>query len=187
MKRRMLIPVIACLAAMSQGQAVPEHHVGQSIADTFRSAGTCDVAFIASGFLKPTRDARNLANNLLLPNDELWLVTLTGKQIQSALEISIAFHPQACPDLLHVSGLEVTFNPQRPSQSRVSLVNVDSKGLEPTKSYKVAMPSSLARGGLGYFSVWSFTKAETVLAPSISKLLAGKSVSISTSRWLSRS
>jgi 2',3'-cyclic-nucleotide 2'-phosphodiesterase (5'-nucleotidase family) len=182
----MALVLVAC-ATMSYGQALPEHQIGQSVADTFRAAGPSDIGFVASGFLKPVRDGRNLATNLLFPNDELWLVTLTGKQIQAALEISIAFHPQPCPDLLHPSGLDVVFNPQRPSQNRVSQVNVDGKPLEPNKSYKVAMPASLARGGLGYFSVWNFTKAETVLAPSISKLLAGKSVSTSTPRWQSRS
>ena len=172
------------------GQTLPannqEVQVGQSIADIFRSASGADVALVASGFLSPTRDTKNLADTFQFPSDELWLVSLTGKQLNEAFDRSLSFYPEPCTDMLYFSGAEVTFQSGRTVKTKVVSVTVGGAPLDLGKTYKVAMPASLARGGLSYFSLWNFQKPEKVVSPAISKLLDGKSVQTSTLRWLLR-
>jgi 2',3'-cyclic-nucleotide 2'-phosphodiesterase (5'-nucleotidase family) len=167
-------------------QNSPEVQVGQSIADIFKSASGADIAFVASGFLAQTTNTRNLATSFQFPSDELWLVSLTGKQLEVAFEHSLAFYPEPCPDMLYLSGAEVTFQSNKATKAKFMSATIGGISIDSAKTYKVAMPASLARGGLSYFAVWNFQKAEKVISPSISKLLDGKSVQTSTLRWLSR-
>lgn len=178
------------IAGVAMGQTLPannqEVQVGQSIADIFRSASGADVALVASGFLSPTRDTKNLADTFQFPSDELWLVSLTGKQLNEAFDRSLSFYPEPCTDMLYFSGAEVTFQSGRTVKTKVVSVTVGGAPLDLGKTYKVALPASLARGGLSYFSLWNFQKPEKVVSPAISKLLDGKSVQTSTLRWLLR-
>lgn len=174
------------VAVNAMGQGVPEAQFGQSIADIFKSASGSDIAFVASGFLSSTRDSKNLATAFQFPNDELWVVTISGKQLHEAFEKSLSFYPEPCPDMLYFSGTEVTFSAPKSGKPKILNATVGGLNLDPTKNYKVSMPASLARGGLSYYAVWSFQKPEKVISGSISKLLEGKSVQTSTLRWLSR-
>jgi 2',3'-cyclic-nucleotide 2'-phosphodiesterase (5'-nucleotidase family) len=177
-------------AGSAMGQTMPpnnlEIQVGQSISDIFRSASGSDLALVASGFLSPTKDTKNLADTFQFPSDELWLVSLTGKQLMDAFDRSLSFYPEPCPDILYFSGAEVTFQTGKATKTKVIGVTIGGTGLDPAKLYKVAMPASLARGGLSYFAIWNFQKPEKVISPTIEKLLTGKSVQTSTVRWLSR-
>lgn len=178
------------IAHSAMGQTIPpnnqEIQVGQSIADIFRSASGAEVSLVASGFLSPTKDTKNLADTFQFPTDELWLVSLTGKQLLDAFDRSLAFFPEPCPDMLYFSGAEVTFQSGKAIKTKVVGATISGLTIDPTKIYKVSMPASLARGGLSYFAVWNFQKPEKVISPAIEKLLTGKSVQTSTVRWLSR-
>lgn len=167
-------------------QAMPDNQVGQSIADIFRMASGSDIAFVASGFLTQKGEGKNLAAAFQFPADELWQVSLTGKQLNDAFERSLSFYPEPCPDTLYFSGGEVMFSAPKTSRPKIIGATIGGLALDPTKSYKVSMPASLARGGLSYFAVWNFQRPEKVISSSISKLLEGKSVQTSTLRWLSR-
>ena len=181
------VSLLSVASAMGQvvPQAMPESQIGQSIADVFRLASGADCSFVAAGFLAPTKDNRNLANDFSFGSDELWLVSLTGKQLEDAFERSISFYPEPGPDTLYLSGSEVTFSVSKTNRAKIVTATVGGVPIDPLRTYKVSMPSSLARGGLSYFAVWNFQKPEKVISPAISKLLEGKSVQTSTLRWLS--
>jgi hypothetical protein len=178
------------LAGTAMAQSLPtnnqEIQVGQSIADIFRTESGSDIALVASGFLSPTRDNKNLADMFKFPTDELWLVSLTGKQLMDAFERSLSFYPESCPDMLYFSGSEVTFQTGKAIKTKVTGATINGAPIDPAKSYKVTMPASLARGGLSYFAVWNFQKPEKLISPIIKNLLLNKSVQSSTVRWLSR-
>ena len=184
--------VLVSVSAMGQSSAAglaqnnQEAQVGQSIADIFKNASGADIALVASGFLNASKDSKNLVTSFQFPSDELWLVTLTGKQLSEAFDRSLSFYPEACPDMLYFGGAEVTFQAGKSSKAKVLGATIGGFNLDLNKSYKVSMPASLARGGLSYFSVWNFQKPEKVISPTIEKLLSGKSVQTSTLRWLSR-
>ena len=180
--------LLVAVSAMGQApaQSNSEIQIGQSIADIFKSNSTSDISLIAAGFLNPFKDTKNLSADFQFPSDELWLVNLTGKQLNDAFERSLAFYPEASPDMLYFAGCEVSFQYGKTTKAKVLGMTVGGLPLDLAKTYKVSMPASLARGGLSYFAVWNFQKAEKVISPAISKLLEGKSVQTSTVRWLSR-
>lgn len=156
---------------------------GQSIADAIQSVAGSDAAFFASGLVKEgTRG--DLATQAQYPSDEIVVVKLTGAQIKTALERSISLHPSANPAFLYVAGMEVTFAPKNAPDSRITAVSIGGSALVNTSTYRVAMPGSLARGGLGYFSVWDKKDFETTIqGATVESALKGKSASASTSRW----
>lgn len=176
------------LALVALGQvpttAMPDVQMGQSIADIFRNTSGADLALVASGFMVNGKDSKELLPSFLFPGDELWLVSLSGKQVSDAFEKSLSFYPEPGPDTLYFSGAEVAIQASRNGKAKVFSATIGGLTIDPAKTYKVAMPASLARGGLSYFTVWNFQKPEKVISPAIKKLLEGKNVQTSTLRWL---
>lgn len=188
MKKAFVISMFL-VAALAHGQSAPELSpevvgVGQSIADELRSNTGADAAFIAAGFLKDNLKGKELGQALQYPADQVAVVRLTGRQIREALERSVSLYPSPNPAFLHISGLEVTFSRSAQPDSRITGVSINGAALAPNESYRVAMPMNLARGGLGYFTVW--TKAAIEKAdglPSLESILTGKKPNDSPLRW----
>lgn len=156
---------------------------GQSLADAVLAASGADAAFFASGLLKEgTRG--DLASQCLYPTDEIMVVELTGAQVKAALERSVSLHPSPNPGFLYLAGIEATFKPKAPADARIADVVVNGSPLSPAAKYKVAMPGSLARGGLGYFSIWDKTAIQrTVEGQTVEAVVKGKTAVSSPSRW----
>ncbi len=156
---------------------------GQTMADAIQSAAGTDAAFFAAGLVKEGSRG-DLAAQVQYPSDEIIILKLSGAQIKDALERSISLHPSANPAFLYTAGMEVTFNAKNAPDSRITSVTINGSAMNATATYRVAMPGSLARGGLGYFSVWDKKHIEsTVQGATVESALKGKSVSPSTSRW----
>jgi len=156
----------------------------QTAADQLREAASADAAFVATGLLKTTFDRSNLSSMLQYPTDEVSVVTLTGAQLRLALERSISLHPTPNPAFLQLSGLEVTYSKSAPADKRIIEVMVGTVKLQDDKSYKVAMPGALARGGLGYFKVWKRENITRTLDKiTLESLLKGKATIELASRW----
>jgi 2',3'-cyclic-nucleotide 2'-phosphodiesterase (5'-nucleotidase family) len=167
--------------ANSQSPVASDVSACQSIADVLRSTSGSDFAFFPSGYLLGTKQPKNLALAVEHPEDELWIVNLTGKQIKSALERSVAFYPQPCACFLYFSGMTVSVNTTK--SERVESITPENGVWDFNKSYKVAMPASLARGGLGFFTVWEFQKPDKTISSNLTKLLESKTVQYSVLRW----
>lgn len=159
---------------------------GQSIADEMANAASVDVAFMAEGLLRQTGRG-DLASLLEYPGDEIVVMKLSGSQIKAALERSISLFPSPNPAFLHVSGLEVTYNPSLQPDARVTEVTLGGSALSNGSTHEVAMPSSLARGGLGYFTLWEKKdQVRTLEGQTLESLLKGKRSVSSSPRWTSR-
>jgi len=88
------------------------------------------------------------------------LVELSGEKLLAALERSLSMLPKPSAGFLQVSGLSVTFRSEAPSEHRVVEVRLGDKTLSSENKYKVAMPSSIAKGALGYFRVFNGLEAK---------------------------
>ena len=177
------------LAATVNSQIVSDvnsgpHARAQAAADVIREAAGADIAFLAAGLLKQPDPGGDLAALLQYPTDEIVVMRLTGKQIQEAIERSVANYPDASSALLQLSGMTVTFSPSSPSGSRVKEISVGETPLENGKSYQVAMPASLARGALGYFKVWDKSQISKSLGTTIEQALKGKTGSVKSPRYI---
>ncbi|MEP0764975.1 MAG: 5'-nucleotidase C-terminal domain-containing protein [Fimbriimonadia bacterium] len=158
--------------------------VAQMVADAMRAAASADVAFIAAGFfvsgsLDGPPSAEKLNKLLAYPGEEIYVLSLTGDQITKALERSLSLLPQSNRAFLQVSGLKVEYSAKAAANSRVKRVLVEGKALDAGKTYRVAMPATLARGALGYFTVWQREQISeqtgVTVETAVRRLLDGKS------------
>ncbi len=160
------------------------YEVGQSIADALMDELGTDAAFVPVGILNESGSARTLDRALSFPTDDASVVSLTGKQIRDALERSISLYPSPNPVFLQVAGIEIEFDANRNPDSRLISVEVGGQTLDDGKKYTVAMPGSLARGGLGYSTIWdksAIQKADE--SKTLEAILKGRQSSGQTLRW----
>lgn len=178
--------LLAPLAVWAQPRPAGDEAVryGQTIADLIRTSASADAAFLPQGMLKDALAGRDLAGALAFPAEEVAVVKLTGAQVRQALERSVSIFPTPSPGWLHVSGLDVVFNPSAPSDKRIVSASLSGQALDNSRTYRVAMPGSLARGGLGYFTVWSKGALESRTgAPTLEAVVKGQQPIASPSRW----
>lgn len=171
---------------MGQGPENSAHLPSQAAADALREYAGTDGAFLAAGLVKPSYQKGNELSTLLLyPADELVVVTITGAFVKQAFERSLAFYPQANTNFLQISGFEVVFSKDAPSGQRVIQVKCNGTALDESKNYQIAMPSSLGRGGLGYFKIWDKAKiTKTFDKVTVESILKGKRYSETSPRWV---
>lgn len=187
MRRRALILIataLACLAAADTDSAeTGAHKLSQAAADEIRTASGADGAFLAAALVKKDCDKDNLASLLQYPTDQIVIVNLTGALLKQALERSVSLYPQPNTSFLQLSGMDATFKKSAPSGSRILSVNVGGAPLSPTKTYSIAMPASLGRGGLGYFKIWDKTKIVKTLDKTAEEILKDKKFADTSPRW----
>jgi 2',3'-cyclic-nucleotide 2'-phosphodiesterase (5'-nucleotidase family) len=156
----------------------------QAAADVLRSAAGADACFLPAGMIRESGTPDNLASILQYPTDELAVVDLKGAQIRAALERSVSLYPSSSTGFLQLSGIEATFSRSAPVDKRIVSVAIGGSRLDDAKSYSVAMPVSLARGGYGYFKVWDKNQiTRTLENATLESLLKGKRGSDSPPRW----
>lgn len=156
----------------------------QSAADVLRSAAGADACFLPAGMVREVASPDNLAAILQYPTDELAVVDLKGAQIRAALERSVSLYPSSSTGFLQLSGIEATFSRSAPVDKRIVSVTVGGSRLDDGRTYSVAMPVSLARGGYGYFKIWDKNQiVRTLDNTTLESLLKGKRASESGSRW----
>lgn len=137
--------------------------LGDVIADAIHSAVKCDAAFVAADYFnevtlpKGSVSSSDILRSLVMPGDSIAIVKLTGDQIQRAMERSLFLYPKFNSGFLQVSGLVVSFHPEADADRRVASIKINGDTIEASKSYLVAMPSPLAKGGLAYFKIWKST------------------------------
>lgn len=134
--------------------------LGDAVADAIRSAVKSDAAFIAADYFnevtyqKGNTSTADVLKSLVMPGDTISIVKLTGEQIQRGMERSLFLYPKFNSGFLQVSGMIVTFKPDADADKRVVSIKINGDTLESGKTYKVAMPTPLAKGGLAYFKIW---------------------------------
>ncbi len=134
---------------------------GRLAADALRATGNADVALINAGALRPGTlesgaiEREDLVKLLAFGEDKIVSVTITGAQLRAALERAASVYPTASPAFLQVAGLTATFDPDAAVGARVSRVTVGGATLNDAKTYRAAMPVSLAQGAAGYFNIWN--------------------------------
>ncbi|MBW3623281.1 MAG: 5'-nucleotidase C-terminal domain-containing protein [Armatimonadetes bacterium] len=175
---------IASPSALSgANSAKGESALGNLVADALRLVARADLAFIPASMLeeKELAQAANTPEAVRKvlsapPAEPVVVVRVQGKQLQSALNRSLSLFPRRNQGFLQVSGLAVVFDPSRPEEDRVVEVRVGTAPLDPNRFYTVAMPESLARGGLGYFNLWEPKEAKAVTNPRGEKITLTEAV-----------
>lgn len=156
----------------------------QAAADHIRTATKADIAFLPAGILKSSFKSGDLAGLIEFPTDEVVVSSLSGSQVRKALERSVALYPSPSHGFLQLSGIIVTFSKKAGPNKRIVSVTLAGANLDDARKYRVAMPSLLANGGLGYFTVWGKEQIiETLPNSNLETVLKGKSGTESSPRW----
>ncbi|MGC8833822.1 MAG: 5'-nucleotidase C-terminal domain-containing protein [Armatimonadota bacterium] len=144
----------------SEGCGRAETSLGNMVADALRQASKADAALVHAEILReitlpvgPVREAE-LRRAVLVPQDGIVVLRLSGAQLRQALERSVRIYPARNQGFLQVSGLTVVFNPSNPEGSRVVDLKVNGVPVSEGRLYAVAMPALLAGGAQGYHRVW---------------------------------
>jgi 5'-nucleotidase/UDP-sugar diphosphatase len=139
--------VIGRTAARMNRRYIEESDIGHLFADAFVDVAGTDVAFVHSGSLRkdlPGGDIRVVDLLDAYPFvDEVIVKTMTGEQIQRALEQSFTLER----GLLQLAGLEVVYDLSKPEGQRVISVRHGAAELEDDDRLTVAAPGFLAEGG----------------------------------------
>ncbi|MEQ1822410.1 MAG: 5'-nucleotidase [Fimbriimonadaceae bacterium] len=191
MKRVLLVSLCAvALVAFAQekGPGNMAHIGAQSAADALRTAAGTDGAFLAAKHIKVPYQSNDLASMMQYPTESIVVVKLTGAELRSAFERSAALYPQSNQSFLQVSGFSIEISSSGAPEKRVISVKSDTgNNLEDAKTYEIAMPAQLGRGGMGYFKIWDKNKIVRTLDGTLESVLRGKSQSESSPRWVVRS
>jgi 5'-nucleotidase len=133
-----------------------ENPLGRFIAEAMRERLGADVGLLNGGAIRGNRliPAGPLTRRdfrALLPfENTLVLLEVTGAALAQALERSVAALPRPAGHFLHTAGLRFEVDPDRPPGRRVSGIEVRGVPVDPDRSYRVAVPDFLGRGGDGY-------------------------------------
>lgn len=153
----------------------------QVAADVIKDAAGADAAFIAGGLFKTGKES--LSSLMQYPTDTIMVVGLTGSQIKQAIERSLSVYPQPNPSFLQISGMEVHFNKNSPSLQRVASIQIGGMKMEDSKTYQIAMPSTLAKGGYGYFKIWKDDMITKSLPKTLGEALKGHRIADTAPRY----
>ncbi|MCC7230976.1 MAG: 5'-nucleotidase C-terminal domain-containing protein [Fimbriimonadaceae bacterium] len=161
------------------------HLPSQAAADVLREFAGTDGAFLAAGLVKGSFQKDDLSSLVQYPSDEVVVITITGSQVRQAFERSLSLLPQSNTSFLQISGFEVVYSKDKVPGQRVIQVRCNGNPLEESKNYQIAMPSSLGRGGLGYFKIWDKAKiTKTFPDATIESVLKAKRYVDSSPRWV---
>lgn len=153
----------------------------QMICDVIRDRTGTDLAFFPAGMLKQGSFG-TLAEYLVSPSEEIVTITLTGAQLTAALDRSVSVYPRSNPGFLQMSGLEVNFRLSS-GTPRIVSVDLESGTLTSTNSYTVTMPSSLAKGAFGYFTIWDTNLPLKATGLQLGEVIKSSKVIESSPRW----
>lgn len=182
-----VVPIVFGQVRGGSGPQSGAHPPSQAAADVLREAAATDGAFLPARSVGGTLDPSNLASLLQFPTDDIVVVKLRGKDVRSALERSVSLYPQANSSFLQLSGFLVEFSQAGAPESRVLNVTVNGAQLDENRTYTIAMPGSLGRGGSGYFKIWDKSKIERALpGATLESLLRGRRYAASSPRWVAR-
>jgi hypothetical protein len=191
MKRILLISLaLVSLLALAQekGPGNMAHTGAQAAADAIRTAAGTDGAFLAAKHVKIPFQAGDLSTMMQYPTEAIVVVKLTGAELKAAFERSAALYPQPNQSFLQISGFTVEISASGAPEKRVTSVKTDSgASLDDAKSYEIAMPAQLGRGGMGYFKIWDKNKIVRTVEGTLESVLRGKSQSELSPRWVVRS
>lgn len=167
-----MVLAMACTASAqsqvisSKDADVSETGLGNLVADAVRQAADADIALVPASMLRSVEieiakvSGATVSQAVVDADEAIVVMNLTGTQVREALERSVSLAPKPNKGFLQISGLLVEYQLAAASGSRVRDVKLGKQALDSSATYSVAMPRTLATGGLGYFRVWGSTKPQ---------------------------
>jgi len=142
------------LAGENEEVRTRETNLGNLLADLARRHAGTEIALVNAGMVRSSIPAGPVTLKRVmevLPLDStVTTLSITGEQLQAALENSISRLPQSSGRFLQVSGLTMSFDPAAASGNRIRTIRVNDAPLDLSRRYSVAAATFIAEGGDGY-------------------------------------
>jgi 5'-nucleotidase len=144
------------LDGVSSHLRTQETNLGNVVADAIRADAGTDLAIVNSGSIRGNRifAAGPLTRRTLIeihPFDNVIVkLSMPGRVVLQALNSGVERLPAAAGMFPQVSGLRVVVDANAPPAARVREVQVNGQPLEPDRTYTVAIPDFIFRGGDSY-------------------------------------
>src|SRR5207237_10540115 len=133
-----------------------ESSLGNLVADAMRAGTNADAAIVNSGSIRGDRvyPAGPVTRRILVSihpfGNIVCTLALPGRVILQALESGVSQLPAAAGQFPQISGLTMTVDRSAPIGKRVRDVTIGGQPLEPNKTYRVAVPDFMMKGGDNY-------------------------------------
>jgi 2',3'-cyclic-nucleotide 2'-phosphodiesterase (5'-nucleotidase family) len=178
-----LMSVAAYAVAQSKSNPGKEGHSGaQAVADVIRAQAGADGAILTANYVKQSYSPKDLSSLMMYPTEGIVVVKLKGSQLRAAFEKAIGLYPQANQSFLQISGFSIDIDPAK--DKKITAISTDSGPLDDNRTYEIAMPALLGRGGMGYNTIWNKSMiVRTLEGVTLESVLKDKAESPSSSRW----
>jgi 5'-nucleotidase len=163
------------LDAVAQRLRSSETNLGNLVADAIRANAGADVAIVNAGGIRGDRlhPPGPLSRRDLLEihpfGNIVCKVSASGLVLLEALNAGVSKLPAAAGQFPQVSGLVMRVDQSRPPGDRVLDVRVNGQALDPGKTYTIAIPDFVLRGGDGYTM---FAGQTVLIAPELGDSMA---------------
>ena len=165
-----------------------ETNLGNLSADAARAATGADIAFVNGGGIREDIPVGNITKGKIAAifpfGNTIEVKQITGADLKAMLEWSVSDYPAAKGAFLQVSGLEFTFDPAQPVDSKVVEITAGGEAFDEAKEYTVAINDFMSAGGDGYEMLAKYdvltifgTYEEIILDYLVSNGTAGSEVS----------
>ena len=162
------------LDAVSVRMRASETNIGDLVADAMRADTGADLAIMNAGSIRGDRiyAAGPLTRRTLLEmlpfGNVICKIALPGRVVLQALNSGVAELPASAGRFPQVSGITMRVEATAAAGNRLRDVKVDGASLDPERSYTVAIPDYLLKGGDGYTM---FAGAKVLIGPETGNLM----------------
>lgn len=142
-----------------------ENAFANAIADTMKQFAGTDIAIVNGGSIRGDKKynaggvitRRTIATELPF-RSTLRAIEISGIDLLETLEYGLSGLDEMLGTYLHVSGMEVDYNSNKPKGERVVAVRIAGKPLQANESYSLATTDYLANGGDGFMTLTKTTR-----------------------------
>ncbi len=144
------------LDAVSLHLRSSETNLGDLVADAVRAYAETDVALMNGGSIRGDRvyPAGPLTRRTIIAihpfGNVICKVAIPGRVLLDALTSGVSALPDAAGQFPQISGLTMTVDVNAPKGQRVTDVRVNGQPLDPAKTYTMAIPDYVLKGGDNY-------------------------------------
>lgn len=131
-----------------------ETNLGNLITDAILAESGADVALTNGGGIRASIPAGDITVGqviTVLPfGNYIQTKRVTGADLKAALELGVGSYPESLGGFPHVSGLEFSFDENKPEGQRVHSMTIDGKPVDLAATYLLATNDFMAAGGDNY-------------------------------------
>ncbi len=131
-----------------------ETNLGNFLSDILRLTQKTEIGLMNGGGIRASIPAGEITLEEILTvlpfGNTITTLQVTGAQLKEAMENSVSMIESSAGRFLQISGMTLSYDPERPAGRRVMEIRVNGEPLDMTRLYSIATNNFIAGGGDGY-------------------------------------